>query len=337
MKLKEAFQTLGIPEGSPKEEAKKAFKKLAAKYHPDNQETGDEAAFKKANEAMQCIETGKSSDPGQDSFDGNYSTGWNWAAHTVDLNDLINGVGGRGNRKKKFIAYDITLDQTISFKEAVLGCTKEISYSRDVCCSTCEGSGEKSLHNGCSTCGGKGRIIKQAGLTIIDQTCPACRGRLSYERCTACSAVGKTTIYTSVSVNIPAGVQNNNVLGLGNHGNYAGYIMGSEQYTRLFLKMQVIPQEGLSFDGKTVKTSINISLLESLIGCVKTVPTIDGDKEVIIPEGSKNLTIVIMNNLGRERQEDQEVQVNVQYPDDTKELINFLKGEADAIHDDLPQ
>lgn len=346
MNFKEAYNTLEIPDGSSKEEAKKAFKKLAAKYHPDNKETGDEAAFKRANEAYQVIESGKPSDPGSDSFGGNYSSGWNpwggagWYSHaeTVDLQDLINGMHGRSHsRKKRPPSFDIRLSQTISFREAVLGCTKEISYNRDMCCTTCEGSGEKTINNGCSTCGGKGRVIKQSGMTIVNQTCPACRGRVSYETCNACSGVGSVNINTSATVNIPAGVQEGNVLGLGNRGNYAGHIMGSEQYTRVLLTMHVIPQDGLSLEGDTVKTSVSISLLEALQGCVKTVPTIDGDKEVIIPEGSKNLEAVIMPNLGVSRRGDQSVQVNVQYPDDTKELIKFLKGETNAVHDDLPE
>jgi molecular chaperone DnaJ len=327
--VQQAFDTLEIPNGSSKEEAKKAFKKLAAKLHPDNKETGDENAFKKLNEAYQIVESGQPTDT---------DVRCNWAAgpsywgpfqtDTVNLQDLIDGIHGQGRpRRKHFNASDIRLEQTISFREAVLGCTKEITYTHDVCCSTCGGAGEKSIPNGCSTCGGTGRFIRQAGMTIVNQTCPACRGKVSYQTCDACSGVGTLNITTSVSVNIPPGIQNGTILGLGNRGNYAGQMMGMEQYSKVLLVMQVIPQDGLSLEGDTVISAISISLLEALQGTVKTVPTIDGDKEAIIPEGTRHQERVILPNLGVSRRGDQAVLVNVRYPDNTSSLISFLKGD----------
>lgn len=329
MNFKEAYNTLEIPEGSSKADAKKAFRKLAAKYHPDiNKEVDAEANFKKINEAWQVIDSDKPSNHEDEPSSHQYGQ-WNKYPGVVGLSieDLIGSMGGHRNQPRRFVN-DITLEQTISFKEAVLGCIKEIKYNRDSRCDNCSGSGQYKINNGCSNCNGKGTTVIQNGFSVIRQTCRNCHGKVSYEKCAPCFQKGSTTVEVSSSVNIPPGVIDGNILSLGNRGHYIGDdMMGHEQATRLLLNVHVIPQDGLSIQGDDVIYRMNVSLLEALQGCKKTVPTIDDDKEILIPELIKNNEEVIIPNLGVGRQGNQRIIVNINYPLDSLELINFLKKE----------
>src|ERR1700677_3443423 len=123
MRLSEAYKELGLTDGASKEDAKKAFRKLAAKYHPDNKETGNEEQFKKINQAQQVIDKGETEQnmPGP-------------SAWGINLNDLFNFSSSSGRSKKRIISSDITLPQTLTFKEAVIGCTKDITYRHNVKC-----------------------------------------------------------------------------------------------------------------------------------------------------------------------------------------------------------
>jgi molecular chaperone DnaJ len=291
------------------------------KYHPDvNKDPNAEAKFKEINEAWQVIESGRSSSREDEQwYSGNWSTGYAAPDFSNIWQDLF-GFGQSGRRRN---ASDITIEETISFKESILGCIRNVKFSCDMKCSDCDGLGKKKISNGCTTCGGFGRVIQRSGMMVVNQTCPSCRGKVSQENCNKCSETGSIAAEVSLSINIPAGAKHGDLLTLGNRGNY----IGGDEYTRLLLKISVIPQAGLSLQNNDVISSVDISLLEALQGCKKVVPTIDDNKEIIIPKQTKNKDEIILPNLGVARRGKQVVIINVNYPINNEELINFLQGQ----------
>jgi molecular chaperone DnaJ len=324
MNFKEAYALLEIPEGSSKEDAKKAFKKLAAKCHPDVcKEPDAENKFKKINEAYQVIESGKSTDPGQQ---GNWSS-YGHASSPFDIQDILNDMMGRNSRSPfarhqyNIRATDIYMCETISFREAVIGYKKEIKYSRNIACKKCDGLGSITLDNGCKLCGGRGRTVTARGPMLVDQTCSACFGKIKTESCSECNSTAYVKTETSISVNIPPGIFNGNVLRLGGMGNYSGTMSG---YTSVLLTLTVIEDPGLKIQDKDVLTELHISLLEALQGCKKKVKTIDGEKEINIDALTKNKDEVILSKLGVAKIGNERVIIHVDYPTYCRELIEVL-------------
>jgi molecular chaperone DnaJ len=312
MNLKEAYATLEIPEGATQEEAKKKYRALSKKWHPDiNKDSGAEAKFKKINEAYQCVQNGKGNDP-------------------VTMPQQQRGAWPGGFTRQQVIQLEnVEVTITIDFKESVLGCKKEVKYSRTAKCPTCAGAGEVRLDNGCTECQGRGQVtVMQRGM-VMRSTCTKCQGKTSIVDCGACKGEGSIRTDASVHVTVPAGVVNGNILRLQHMGNYAGSVMGiMDQHTDAFCHIKVRPMEGLSIEGKSVVTTIEIPLLEALQGCNRTVKTIFGESEIMIPALSRNRDEVIIPHLGVGGVGDQRVILDVQYPQNTTKLIGVLVDEV---------
>lgn len=307
MNLQEAYTMLELSSGASPEEAKKKYRELTKKFHPDvNKESDAEDKFKKINEAYQCIQNGKGNER-------EAPHARNPFRHGTQVIELEN----------------IELHLTIDFKESVLGCKKEIKYSRKAKCHECGGDGQTKLDNGCKKCHGKGQItFKQAGMVFVG-TCPDCQGRAHTVDCKICHTQGIVSTDISIHVSVPAGVLNGNILRLQGMGNYAGSFMGfADQYTDAFCHVNVTPESGLTIDGKNVVTNITISLLEALRGCDKEVKTIHGLKGIKIPSKSKNHDQVIIPHHGVSGVGDQRIILDVQYPGNTDKLIEFLTNEV---------
>lgn len=327
MNVREARVILGIDENASKEEAKKAFRNLAKKCHPDiNKEPGAEEEFKRIGEAFQVVETGIPSTREEQQQANPFGAAGAWG---FSIEDLFNNLSGSSPRapRVKIQAQDISLKETLTFKESVLGCNKTITYSRNSRCTPCSGAGQKTLDNGCDVCRGSGRIRTQQGNTIMERGCHKCHGKLNYAKCEECNGKGFVKAEATISVNLPAGVIEGSALNLGPRGNYAGDAFGGEQNTALLLHLHVLPQEGLSIKEADVLFDLNISLLEAFKGCEKTVPTIDGDKEIQLPKLIKNKEEVILPNLGVSRRGKQIVIVNVSYPEKVESLMELLEKE----------
>lgn len=318
MKLEEAYQTLGVDSNASKEAVKKAFKSLAKNFHPDlNKEPGAEDQFKKINQAWQLIEN----PPPEPTSP--FGSGWQSAGFNINLNDLFGKSNGFS--RKKIIAQDITLQQTLSFREAALGCVRDITYSHNIKCVACDGEGQKTLDNGCDVCRGAGKIRSQAGNTIIERPCHKCRGKLNYEDCSKCRSNGYVNAETAISVNIPPGAVEGSILNLGSRGNYSGSVFGMDQTSHLALHIRVIPQTNLAFRENDIVCSVPISLLEALEGTKKIIPTIDGEMEITLPKLIKNKEEIAIPNLGVGRKGKQIAVVQVNYPNDVSQLTQLLK------------
>lgn len=310
MNLKEAYATLELSQGASPDEAKKKYRELTKKYHPDvNKEPGAEDKFKKINEAYQCVQNGKGNDREE------------MPRH--------NPWGGGFTRQQVIQLENIEVYTTISFKESVLGTKKEIKYTRQGKCQDCNGTGEFKINNGCKKCGGKGQVVNKQGHMVYISTCNECYGRTNVEDCKTCSGNGSMHTDVSVHVSVPAGITDGTILRLQGMGHFAGSFMGmADQHTDAFLHVNVTPEPGLSIEGRSVISTLPISLLDALRGCKHTVKTIVGMKEVEIKPMSRNKDEVIIPRLGVNGIGDHRVILDVQYPKNADKLIGVLLDEV---------
>jgi molecular chaperone DnaJ len=314
MNLKEARTILGVDESAGEEMVKKKYRELAKLHHPDrNKEPGAEDRFKKINEAYKIVSTGEGST--YENVARQRQPGFNGFNPFDPFN--------RQQAKQRLITL-VDLYSTISFKESVLGCNQELKFNRQTKCPDCNGDGTHVIHNGCQQCGGKGTLVMQRGNMIFTQACPKCQGQVQTESCNKCNAFGFVDAETSVSVNIPGGIVNGNILRLSGMGNYAGGLMGMDQYTDAHLHVTVTPDPDLSLQGMDVVSNLEISLLEALRGGVKTVKTILGEAQVNINPLSKNKDEVLISQMGVNRVGNQRIILNVTYPKNVNNLIGVL-------------
>lgn len=313
MNLQEAYSILELDQGADADAAKKKYRELTKKYHPDvNKDPGAEDKFKKINEAYQVVSTGKSTDRQDVQFRQPRQSGFNPF-------DPFNRQGAQVRQ-----ASHIELHSTISFKDSVLGCRQDLKFNRQSKCPDCDGQGEKTINNGCKQCNGLGTVTTRRGNMIFTQTCDKCYGQSQTEDCKKCHMTGILDVEVSVSVNIPGGVTNGNVLRLGGMGNYAGGFMGMDQYTDAHLHINVTPENGLTLQGTDVVSTLEISLLEALRGCSKRVKTVLGEKDIDIKPMSRNKDEVIISRMGVNRVGNQKVILDVKYPKDVNTLIGVL-------------
>jgi molecular chaperone DnaJ len=315
----EACKVLGISPDLDREEAgeeaKKKWKKLAAKLHPDVNKSPDaEEKFKKANEAYQLVSSDKQD--GMDSFGGNYSSG-------LDPFSILRNMGNMGNQSPR-MTQNISSSIRITFAESVLGCQKEIKINRQVKCENCNGNGKYAINNGCDACGGHGITTRQQGNVTFTQTCGKCGGRTSVEACKSCNTKGVVQSEATLQVNIPGGVVNGNILNLQGTGNYAGSFGPMDQYTDTRLTVHVTSEPGLSLEGSDVINTVELSLQEALAGCSKIVNTIKGYKDITIKPKSRHNEEVIIPHLGVNGKGNQRVILDVKYPEDVSKLIEAL-------------
>ena len=304
MNLKEAYSILEISPSATPEEAKKQYRKLTKRYHPDvNKEAGAEDKFKKINEAYQVVSSGKGTD-----------------REEIHWQDPFRRQG----KQKVYQAEHIRLYATLTFAESVLGCSKELKINRKNKCKDCGGQGEVALSNGCTKCGGRGQVIQRQGTMVMVQTCDKCGGRAQRIQCKGCNATGIQDVESSVTVAIPGGVLDGNVLRLQGMGNYVGNFMMMEQYTDAHLHIKVSPVADLKIEGKDVVYVLELSLLDALKGCQREVSTINGIKTIQVPALSRNKEEVILPKLGVSGVGHQRVVLDVKYPEDASPLIDTL-------------
>jgi len=304
------YEVLGVIKSASADEIKKAYRKLALKYHPDrnkNDKTA-EAKFKEASEAYHVLsdkERRTNYDQfGHAAFEGSGGRGgfqnFDFSGAFSDIfgsdifDDFFEGFGGtRGKRRRRssdFRGTDLRYDLSITLEEAYNGKKQEISFSSSEKCERCDGHGAEpgSKPISCSTCGGHGQVRSSQGFFTIQQTCPDCSG--SGEQisspCGECKGIGKKQAKKKISTSIPKGVDDGTRIrlsGKGEAGIRGGvngdlYIFVSVESHNIFKRSE----ENLFFE-------IPISLADSALGATVEVPTIDGGKaKVKIPAGTQN-------------------------------------------------
>jgi len=310
------YTTLGVDKSASQDEIKKAFRKLAHKHHPDKQ-GGDEEKFKKINSAYQVIGDEKkrqqydqfghsayenaASGGGADGFNG-FSGGagsgsaWGGQGFNInmdDLGDIFGGMfGGGGSRRQKARGQDIQIDLDLTFKEAIFGVEKEISLTRNVECQRCSGTTAEpgTELKTCSDCNGNGvRMTQhQTVLGVIQQktTCTTCdgRGEIPETICTSCRGQGTERETSTISVRIPAGVDNGAVMRVGGQGE----AIKNGQTGDLYVNLHVEHDKRFQREGSTIISEAQIGFTQAALGDKIEVSTVDGKVDLKIPVGTQS-------------------------------------------------
>lgn len=363
--MKDYYKTLGIEKNASKEEIRRAFHKLAHKYHPDKS-TGDEAKFKEVNEAYQILSddkkraqydqfgnTGFSGQGGQSGGFGDFSAqggpagGWDFSGFNggqgfeFDLGDIFGDIfgGSRGQAKAKR-GRDISVDILLTFKESVFGTERKILINKIGVCDTCNGSGAEkgtSLKK-CETCHGSGQI-KQTVKSILGtfqtaKTCNACHGRgeIPEKKCHVCGGDGVLKKDEEVRMEIPAGINNGEMIRMSGRGEAASGGTSGD----LYVKIHVERDDTWRRSGNDLLSDIKIKLTEAILGADYKLKTLDGDLTLTIPAGISYGEMLRVKGKGvpneRGRRGDLLVRVIFSTPNklsrQTKKIIGELKKEG---------
>ena len=318
--MKDYYEILGIQKGASKDEVKRAFRKLAAKYHPDKK-TGDEAKFKEISEAYSTLSddkkraeydtygrsyAGGNPGTGQAGWGGFGQGGFNGGVE-FDLNDIfenfgdIFGGGGRGGRQHAR-GNDISVDIELSFKESICGTKRTLKLTKNNPCGTCKGSGAKpnSEMITCNTCNGNGKV-RETRQSILGQfatvrECSVCTGtgKIPKEKCEDCKGIGIKRTEEAIDINIPAGIEPGEMIRMTGRGEgIKGGTPGD-----LYVKIHVQRHQSIHRNDTTLETTIQVKLTDALLGGTYGVETLDGIIDIKIPEGVKHGEILRIKGKG---------------------------------------
>ena len=299
------YELLGVERSADEKELKSAFRKMAMKYHPDRNPDDKlaETRFKEINEAYEVLR-----DPqkraaydqfGHAAFEnggggfGGGAGGFGGGGFSDIFEDLFGEMmGGRGRRGGggRDRGADLRYNMEITLEEAYEGKTAQIRVPTSISCDECSGSGAKpgTQPETCATCGGAGRVRASQGFFSIERTCPTCQGRgqTIKEPCPKCSGAGRVTEDRSLSVNIPAGIEDGTRIRLAGEGE-AGMRGGPAGDLYIFLSVK--PHEFFQRDGADLFCSVPISMTTAALGGQFDVNTLDGSQaRVKVTEGTQN-------------------------------------------------
>jgi molecular chaperone DnaJ len=346
------YEVLGVEKGASEDDIKKAYRKLAIKYHPDKN-PGDKSAEEKFKEATQAYEVLK--DPqkraqydqfGHAAFDqasGFGGGGFGGGFGGFDLSDALRafmndfggdsifsdifGMGGRGRRGGRgggSRGNDLQVRLPLTLEEIAEGVKKTLKVRRKERCSTCSGSGSKSGNrNSCQKCGGSGRVRHVAnsffGQVIQESVCPSCHGEGSVvaDPCPSCSGSGLQNSETTIAVEIPAGVSEGNYINVPEKGDCGA--MGGPAGD-LIVVIQEKEHDVFKRHGIDLSCEVGITFSEAALGTQKTIDTIDGKVNLKVPGGTQSEKIFRLKGKGipalhRRERGDLMVRIQVKTPE----------------------
>ena len=355
------YEVLGVQKGASEEEIKKAYKKMARKYHPDLN-PGDKDAeekFKEVNEAYEVLSDSEKKarydqfgfagvDPNFGAGGGGYGGGAGF--DFGDLGDIFGsffggGFGGgqtRRNPNAPQRGESIRMNLTISFEEAAFGCEKELELDRYESCETCHGSGAApgTSPETCPDCGGSGVVQtrRQTPMGVFASTAPCSRcggrGKIIKEPCKDCRGSGMVRRRRKIQASVPAGIDNGQTISLRGQG-HAGSNGGPSG--DLLITVMVRPHEIFRREGTSVFCEAPITFTQAVLGAELEIPTIDGRVKYTIPEGTQTGTVFrlrgkgipVLNGRGRG---DQYVTVTIETPRDlNREQKEALKRFSETL------
>jgi molecular chaperone DnaJ len=354
MAKKDYYEVLGVSKNAEADEIKKAYRKLAIKYHPDKNpdDPSAEDKFKEAAEAYEILSNPEKRSRydqfGHQGAQGGFNGGgMNMEDIFSQFGDVFGGGGGfgdffgggsRGRSVKK--GSNLRIKLKLNLEEIANGVEKKIKVKRQVACEPCKGNGSKngtSLKN-CTTCNGTGQVRKvvntMLGQMVSATTCPTCHGdgKMISEKCDTCHGSGTQEKEEQISIKVPGGVADGMQLSMSGKGNYprGGGVAGD-----LIILIEEQEDEQLKRDGSNVVYDLYISITDAVFGASVEIPTIDGRVKIKIDPGTQSGKVLRLKGKGIKDingygKGDQLIYVNVWTPQtlnkEEKEMLERFKG-----------
>jgi molecular chaperone DnaJ len=357
---KDYYDTLGVAKGASGDEIKKAYRKLAMKYHPDKNQ-GDKSAeskFKEINEAYETLKDdqkrahydrfGKSTNggPGAGGPGGgaggfrSSNGGFEFRGDFNDISDIFQGIfgdlGGRRNRGPQrpaqgdHLAYELG----ITLEEAYNGVKKDINYKTAVSCSSCNGKGSKNPKGviTCSYCKGAGVLRMQQGFFTMEQLCPECQGQgeVIKDKCSKCHGEGRVLKDKSLKLSIPSGIEHGTRMRIANEG--AAGVRGAPNGD-LYVTVSIKSHNFYKRQGDDLYCEVPLKMTTATLGGVIEIPTLDGHyTKVTVPEGTQSGSKLRLRGKGMSvmksgRFGDLMIQINVETP------VNLTKRQEELLQE----
>jgi molecular chaperone DnaJ len=354
MAKRDYYEVLGVSRSATEQDLKSAFRKLAKELHPDRN-PDDKDAERKFKEAAEAYEVLKDAEKraaydrfGHAAFEGGRGPGGPGGfgpQFETSMSDIFEDLfgefmgGRRGRRTGRERGADIRYHMDITLSEAYTGRTAQVRVPTSVTCEACTGTGAKAgtKPKTCATCQGAGKVRASQGFFTIERTCPSCQGRgeVIDDPCGSCNGIGRVTKERTLSVPIPAGVEDGTRIRLAGEGE-AGLRGGPAGDLYIFLAIK--PHEFFQRDGADIFCRVPISMVSAALGGQIEVPTIDGGRtRVKVPEGSetgkqfrlkgKGMPVLRTSNHG-----DMYIQIEVETPKNLtrrqRELLQEFEKES---------
>lgn len=320
---KDYYKILGVERNASKDDIKRAFRKLAHKYHPDKNGTADDARFKEVNEAYQVLSderkraeydsygrvfgdaggpTGPGGFGGFDFSNFNFDFG---GGQDFDLGDVFGEFFGgmRGGKRGTARGRDISIDIQVSFAESIFGAMKNVLINKVGACDTCGGTGKetRSEMTGCKNCGGKGKLRETRrsflGSVTTEQPCGACfgKGTVPKKPCKTCAGMGVAKKTEEIGIGIPPGLSHGEMIRMTGRGEAApGGIPGD-----LYVKVHVEAHPTFKREGDNLIMDLSIKLSDALLGAEYPITLLDGSAITLkVPAGVSHGEILRVRGKG---------------------------------------
>ncbi|PIQ92714.1 MAG: molecular chaperone DnaJ [Parcubacteria group bacterium CG11_big_fil_rev_8_21_14_0_20_39_14] len=364
--MRDYYEVLGVSRGASQDEVKRAYRSLAHKHHPDK--GGDEKKFKELNEAYQVLgnpqkraqydqfgRTFEGGGPGFgfEGFQG-FPGGFDFRSGFKDFKgfedfdfsdifeDFFGFTSGRKARKKQKRGQDIAIDLEISLEEAFSGMEKKIELQKMATCPNCQGSGGEpgTKMVECPTCQGKGEVYEMRrslfGTFSKVRICPQCggEGKKPEKNCSECKGKGRVRKIEKISLYIPAGISNGEVIKLEGRGEAGGV---ASRPGDLYIKIHIKSHPKFKRKGDDIYYELSLTFSQAALGDIVDLPTLEGKTSLKIPSASQSGETLILKGKGMPRvygsgKGDQIVILKVETPKrltkKQRELMEELKGEG---------
>src|SRR6476659_9230288 len=348
---RDLYSVLGVPRKASAEEVKKAYRKLARKYHPDRNPGDDEAEerFKEVQEAYDTLSDPKKRQEYDSGgmFSGFVPRGFAGGGFTSDLGDIFSTVFGRRGAQREASARgrDLETEVQLSFQQAMDGAEVRVTVPKQATCATCGGSGAKpgTSPTICPRCHGRGIDSESQGFFSISQPCPRCggRGEIIESPCETCGGSGLTMQRKRYRVKVPPGVRDGSRIRVSGKGE-DGPLGGPPGDLYVVTRVSPSPVFKQRPDGN-LEVTVPITIAEAIQGATVEVPTLNGTKRIRIPAGTKHGTVQRLRGEGPPKPSgrargDIYYRLEIEVPRDlTREQKTALGDFANAMNDHDPR
>lgn len=349
MAKRDYYEVLGVDRDASDAELKKAYRRLAMKYHPDrtSNDADAEARFKEAKEAYDVLsKSQKRATYDRFGHAGANLGGGGASGNTSGMEGLfgdifgdIFGGGGRSRARGSDMRYDLEL----TLEEAVHGVERQLRVPKMANCTTCDGSGSRpgSKATTCSNCDGRGHVRMQQGFFSVQQTCPTCRGRGKIaDPCSTCSGRGVVRAQKTLAVKIPAGVNEGDQIRLSGEGEGGGGPGARVSPGDLYVRIRLKPHPIFGRDGDDLYCEVPVSFATMALGGALEVPTLSGRASLKVPAETQSERVFRLRGKGvqgtrADSAGDLYCKVVVETPVNlTRKQKELLKGFDDSIAGD---